>query len=410
MALVVSARPKVRLLVQEALPRHAVLRQQVVTNAFEKRLRRRRRGRRVAEKLSEVAREQPKLRMVGARAPVQADKPPGALAESRAQMRDSSCATASSTVACARCREGTGQARPTRPGAGRSSRASPSRSRNSPSSAKSSAISVWLDGQTAADSQRAFERFADQTRRFGFVGEVEPGSTSASSGNSRSRARQNASMVEIEMSVSALANLAPRARARSVSSARCCASSWRMRCRISAAALRVNVIARMFRGLTPADQQPDVAIDEHPRLACAGRRFERDVAGRDRWRARAPRHRAPRADRAPLSKSSRGCSLIEPSALGALQRYSRRHTARYGHGPQSDFFAGLRREATTRDVVERVTSRSCASSSSSSSVRPFGAAAARPPCRLRTTGTVLRRSSTPGRRAGPAANRARTKL
>ena len=53
-----------------------------------------------------------------------------------------------------------------------------------------------------------------------------------------------------------------------------------MRCRISAAAFRVNVIARMLRGLTPGHEQADVAIDEDARLAGTGRGFERDVARR----------------------------------------------------------------------------------------------------------------------------------
>ena len=53
-----------------------------------------------------------------------------------------------------------------------------------------------------------------------------------------------------------------------------------MRWRISAAALRVNVIARMLSGSTPAQQQVDVALDQHPRLAGAGRRFEHDVLRR----------------------------------------------------------------------------------------------------------------------------------
>ena len=63
----------------------------------------------------------------------------------------------------------------------------------------------------------------------------------------------------------------PRARRRSSASTRS---------RISAAALRVKVIARMFAGSTPASDQAHVAIDEHARLPRPRRRLEHDVVGR----------------------------------------------------------------------------------------------------------------------------------
>ena len=43
-----------------------------------------------------------------------------------------------------------------------------------------------------------------------------------------------------------------------------------IRSRISVAALRVNVIARMFDGIDAGAQEIDVAIDEHARLPRAG--------------------------------------------------------------------------------------------------------------------------------------------
>ena len=79
----------------------------------------------------------------------------------------------------------------------------------------------------------------------------KPGSRSASSGNSRSSDRQKASIVLI--AISPRRSRSSTQRARSSSDARAAArSSGRMRSRISAAALRVKVIARMFAGSTRA--------------------------------------------------------------------------------------------------------------------------------------------------------------
>ena len=79
------------------------------------------------------------------------------------------------------------------------------------------------------------------------------GSTPASSGNSRRRPKQNASMVETWMS--ATRSVSARQRGRNDRSARARASRVAStRSRISAAALRVNVIARMWRGSTPASR------------------------------------------------------------------------------------------------------------------------------------------------------------
>ena len=52
-----------------------------------------------------------------------------------------------------------------------------------------------------------------------------------------------------------------------------------MRSRISAAAFRVNVIARMWAGSMPRLQEVDVPLDEHTGLARARRCFEDDVLG-----------------------------------------------------------------------------------------------------------------------------------
>ena len=78
-----------------------------------------------------------------------------------------------------------------------------------------------------------------------------PGSTSASSGNSRRSDRQNASIVEMAMSPSR-SRRSRQFRASSCDVRLASFSRSTMRWRISAAALRVNVIARMWSGSTPA--------------------------------------------------------------------------------------------------------------------------------------------------------------
>ena len=78
----------------------------------------------------------------------------------------------------------------------------------------------------------------------------KPGSRLASSGNSRSSDRQNASMVLMSTSPDRSRMSRQSCWSGPAASARF-RSSLRMRPRISAAAFRVNVIARMFAGSTP---------------------------------------------------------------------------------------------------------------------------------------------------------------
>ena len=79
----------------------------------------------------------------------------------------------------------------------------------------------------------------------------KPGSRSASSGNSRSSERQKASMVLTAMSP--VRSRSSRQRAAGISPRSAATrSDDRMRSRISVAALRVKVTARMWAGSTPA--------------------------------------------------------------------------------------------------------------------------------------------------------------
>ena len=131
-----------------------------------------------------------------------------------------------------------------------SSDASPSRVRAIPSCANTSATSRSVRARPVSTRS---ERSSDSSMRRGTSvssAMSNPGSRSASSGNSRRSERQNASMVLIAMSPSRSRSSCHCARSISDRSA-ADASSWRMRSRISAAALRVKVIARMFDGSMP---------------------------------------------------------------------------------------------------------------------------------------------------------------
>ena len=189
---------------------------------------------------------------------------------------------------------------------------------------------------------------------------VKPGSRSASSGNSRSSERQNASMVLIAMSPSR----SRRSRQRAASISPVAAALWRlcrMRSRISAAALRVKVIARMLAGSTPRLQQVGVAIDEHARLARAGGRLEHDVPRRD---PRQPRDRRRRADptaagAAGSSNGRRGVDVLErgdiilPAHAGIRARGAQvRLHGRGGKTPRLDRRRPRRRIAPA--LVERL--------------------------------------------------------
>ena len=128
----------------------------------------------------------------------------------------------------------------------------PARARRSPSCANTSATCSSSRATAAADAQRAIERFVDQARHLGVVGHREAG---IEIGFERELAQQRqAERVDRADGdvADAIAQLAP-ARRRNLAARRPPrAALARMRSRISAAALRVNVIARMFAGSTPA--------------------------------------------------------------------------------------------------------------------------------------------------------------
>ena len=125
-----------------------------------------------------------------------------------------------------------------------SSAAIPVRRRRSPSCANTSATS---SSSPATPRQIRNARSSDVSMSRGTsvsAARSNPGSTSASSGNSRSSDRQNASIVEIAMSPRR--SFKPRHRSPSIDDSRLASTSRSMiRSRISAAAFRVNVIARM---------------------------------------------------------------------------------------------------------------------------------------------------------------------
>ena len=131
-----------------------------------------------------------------------------------------------------------------------SRRVSALRSRGSPSRASSRATSAST--ALCARPMRRARSSASSTSRGVSVSSAtaKPGSTSASSGNSPSSDRQNASMVLIATSLRR-----PRSSRQVGSGIRPCSPSRvrsaTMRARISAAALRVKVIARMRRGSMP---------------------------------------------------------------------------------------------------------------------------------------------------------------
>ena len=120
-------------------------------------------------------------------------------------------------------------------------------------------------------------------------------------------------------------------------------SAAMMRSRISAAAFRVKVIARMFTGSTPAREQVQVALHQHRGLAGAGRRLEHDVvrgsvakrAGRGVARQQRRRRRGAPAQassprprgrrRRSAASNSPGCSLLFDIVLPAHRRKAAVH-------------------------------------------------------------------------------------
>ena len=133
-----------------------------------------------------------------------------------------------------------------------SSAASPRRARRSPSCANTSATCLVLAREAPARAQRAIERFVDETRHLGFVGHVEPRiEVGLERKFTQQRQAEGVDGADRDV-VGAVAQLAPAAPAK-LAAGRPRRAAWTMiRSRISVAALRVKVIARMFDGSTPA--------------------------------------------------------------------------------------------------------------------------------------------------------------
>ena len=268
--------------------------------------------------------------------------PPGSAAAASARRRASAATLAA--VATVRVRRGRIRRSASAPPAG--GRAAPrgrAASRNSPSSREQQRHVVVVGRQRPADAERPIERFAHQAGRLGFVGQVEPG---IDAGFERELAQQRqAERVDGGDGDVGETRRAPRASARDRAAAarRARRNVSRMRCRISAAALRVKVIARMCRGSTPAHEQVDIAIDQHARLAGAGRGLERDVCrgwvaqdARPRGRARStgPPDRSP--SRSPAGAVHRVLGLHEGLAAHAVEGalgHSERGVGRAGKWP-----------------------------------------------------------------------------
>ena len=132
-----------------------------------------------------------------------------------------------------------------------SSPARPARSCRSPSSANT--IATAVSSRATARQMRRARSSASSVSRSASVSSAipKPGSSPASRGNSRSSDRQKASIVLIATSDRCSRSIFHRRGSMPPCSAECL-SVARIRSRISAAALRVKVIARMCRGSTPA--------------------------------------------------------------------------------------------------------------------------------------------------------------
>ena len=162
-----------------------------------------------------------------------------------------------------------------------SSAASPSRSRRSPQLREHQRDVVDRSAR-GARQMRSARSSASPTSRGTSVSSArsKPGSTSASSGNSRSSDRQKASIVEIAMSPSRSRSVAPARRGR--------AADVRLRLLQPLDDPLPHLGGGLARerdredvlGLDAGAQQVDVALDEHARLARAGRGLEHDVARR----------------------------------------------------------------------------------------------------------------------------------
>ena len=180
---------------------------------------------------------------------------------------------------------------------------------------------IGVTGDEAVDDRhRAVEGLVEQPRDLGLVRHREPGVRDPPpAGTSRSSDRQKASIVVISIS----ASRSVRSRHRDGAISPCAAAARRLptiRSRISAAALRVKVMARMLAGLTEAFSQVEVAVREHRGLARTRGRLQDHVVGRvDRKRAR--RSVVTRHERSPSGRSSHrrryGRASSRPAAAGS---------------------------------------------------------------------------------------------
>ena len=158
-----------------------------------------------------------------------------------------------------------------------SSAASPARARRSPSCANTSAT-CSSSRATARQMRSARSSDSSISRGTSVSSAIEKPGIEVGLERKLAQQRQAEGVDRADGDVGrAIAQLAPARRRRSRRAPPRARSVATMRSRISAAALRVKVIARMFDGIDAGAQQVDVAVDEHARLAGAGRRFERDV-------------------------------------------------------------------------------------------------------------------------------------
>ena len=332
MALVVARRAELGLLVGQALARLAVLRQHVIAETLEQRLRHRRptAADRVSSRCRSRASEQ---RSPDAAGPVarRPPTPPGTLesaARSRASRRRDRTRRSS---ACWALRAGIAQRVP----------------------GDEPTIDQPRQALRAVETRRARRRAApSRVRRWPARGRREacdraprrPGAASRFRRRGRSRDRRRPR---------AETRAAARGRTRRSSRWRCRRGSRESRATTPAAMRLVAMAPRQFvqdalphlgRGLArerdredvarldAGQQQADVAIDQHARLAGAGRGFERDVSRRiDRL--------APRLGVAGFARIAgveiEPCLPIGHGSLsgGAPRRISSRQTVRYGQGP-----------------------------------------------------------------------------
>ncbi len=197
----------------------------------------------------------------------------------------------------------------------------PVRSRRSPSCANTSATSSSSRASAAADAQRLIERLADQPRHLGVVREVEAG---IDVGFERKLAQQRQAEGVDRRDRDVAEPLLQVAPARGVE----LGQTARLLQPID------DALPHLGRGLAregdredvirldAGAQQVDVALDQHARLAGAGRRLEDDVLRRDRRRCARARRRP--AKRPVVELGCRGAAAsvgsAAPTRLGECPR------------------------------------------------------------------------------------------